>query len=107
MTEPFTFSEGIQLTGLLITGMTALLTVWWRIELRIREVENQHQTKLQALMREHQEFKLHVAENYANWSTVKEIEQRLADRIDSLTEQVIKMPDVVVERMMKYMALKS
>jgi hypothetical protein len=107
MPDTLTTSETIQFAAVFLAWITALVTLWWRIELRIRDVENYHEKKYESLLREHNDLKLHIAERYANMATVKEGEKRLADRIEGLTEQVIKMPDIVVERMMKYMSIKA
>jgi hypothetical protein len=37
---------------------------------------------------------------------VRSIEARLTERMDGLSEAVMKMPDAVVDRIMKYLALK-
>jgi len=34
-----------------------------------------------------------------SWETVRAIEARLTERMDSLSDQVMKMPDAIVERM--------
>jgi len=117
MPETFTFAAGIQLVALILTGMTALLGVWWKIEVRIRDVENKAKHDLRNL--EHvsaekrsqidkdlQAFKLHVAEKYASYEAVKEGERLLADRIERLATQVSEMPDVVVERITKFMLMR-
>jgi len=96
MADGFTFSNGIQLAGLFITGLTLLLTVWWRIEVRIRGVEDKDADERAKLSREFQDYKLHVAENYASYETVKEIEKSVRD-----------LPDVVVKRILEFMSLKQ
>lgn len=105
MQEPFTLTQGIQLAGLALAGITSLLTVWWRMEVRIRSVETQAMAHIQLLLREHQEFKLTVAENYASWDTLKEVEARLSKSIESIGTQVSHLPDVLVDRVMKFMSL--
>lgn len=96
MPDGFTFSNGIQLASLLIAGLSALLTVWWRIEVRIRGVEDRDAKERAKIEREMQDYKLHVAENYASWETVKEIEKSVRD-----------LPDVVVKRILEFMSLKN
>ncbi|WP_316207373.1 hypothetical protein [Bradyrhizobium sp. SZCCHNR3118] len=51
------------------------------------------------------DFKLEVVRDYASWDTVKSIEARLTERMDNLSEQVMKMPDAVVDRIAKYVSI--
>jgi hypothetical protein len=53
------------------------------------------------------DFKLKVAEEYASWDTLRSIETRLTQRMDSLSEQVMKMPDQIVNRMVDMIKLSS
>jgi hypothetical protein len=53
------------------------------------------------------EFKLKVAEEYASWDTVRSIETRLTERIDGLSEQVMKMPDTIVARIVDMIKLSK
>ncbi|WP_439357747.1 hypothetical protein [Bradyrhizobium sp. DASA03007] len=53
------------------------------------------------------EFKLKVAEEYASWDTVRSIEARLTERIDGLSEQVMKMPDTIVARIVDMIKLSK
>lgn len=53
------------------------------------------------------EFKLKVAEEYASWDTVRSIEARLTERIDGLSEQVMKMPDMIVARIVDMIKLSK
>ena len=52
------------------------------------------------------DFKLKVAEEYASWDTVRSIETRLTERMDELSSNVMNMPDAVLDRIVKYLALK-
>jgi hypothetical protein len=104
--DAFTITNGIQLAGLLLAGATSLLTVWWRIEVRVRGIEDAAIEKTARMERELQDFKLNVAENYASWDTVKEIEARLAKGIENVSNQVTHLPDILVDRVMKFMSMK-
>ena len=53
------------------------------------------------------DFKLKVAEEYASWDTLRSIETRLTQRMDSLSEQVMKMPDQIVNRMVDMIKLSN
>jgi hypothetical protein len=104
--------------GLLFTGFSALAGVWWNVVSSINSAKTEFSHKMRnseqmlegrrsALEREMQDFKLHVAESYASWNTVKEIEARLGTRMDNLTEKVIAMPDLLVERVTKLIDLAN
>jgi 4-alpha-glucanotransferase len=114
----FTWANAIALATLLFVGLSALLGVWWQIEQRIRRVEDKAKHDLRnveqvaaekrsKLERELQDFRLHVAEKYASYETVKEDQRVLADQIKSLADTVSKMPDVVVERITKYLSIRT
>jgi hypothetical protein len=89
----------VGLFGPTVAAVGLILTVWWRMDAKIETAaEKAHDTE-KALA----DFKLKVAEEYASWETVKSIETRLTERMDGLAEQVMKMPDAIVDRIMKYL----
>lgn len=55
--------------------------------------------KADEIQKQLSDFKLKVAEEYASWDTVKTVETRLTERMDSLSHEVMKMPDVIVDRL--------
>lgn len=118
MPDGVNFTHVYQFIMLLVAGISALFTVWWRIELRIREVENKAKhdvrnvemiaaDKRSAIDKDLQSFKLHVAQEYASWDAVRQIEQRLGNRMETISEQVRTMPDLVVERITQYLTIQS
>ena len=100
------FSEALQLAGPLIAAAGLISGVWWRMESKVDSVKTEADRKCHDLETKLADFKLKVAEEYASWETVKSIETRLTERMDGISEQVMKMPDAVVDRIMKYLALK-
>lgn len=116
--EPMTFKDTMYLVGLLFTGATALLGVWWRIELRIREVERKASHDIRnteavaqagrALIgKDLSDFKLEVAKEYAAKETVRDLEDKIESRLESLAEKVDGMPDMIVERITKFLSLSK
>lgn len=113
----FTWTNLIATMALLLTGSSMLIGVWWHLELRIRAVQTEAERKLNeidrdaaakrsAIQRELTDFKIHVVEKYASWDTVEKTTKRLEDRIELMASDVNKMPDFVVERIMKFVDLK-
>jgi hypothetical protein len=112
--EPITLEAIVSVAGPFIAAAGLVLTVWWRVDGKIDKSrleaeaaakaasEKAHETE-KALA----EFKLKVAEDYASWDTVKAIEARLTERMDGIAEQVMKMPDAVVDRILKYLSIKQ
>lgn len=125
----FTWANLIAAIGLLFVGLSTLLGVWWSIEQRIRGVETKAkhdqanlattsqaeririekdaQTNLARVEKELSEFKLHVVEKYAPFEMVERSQKRLEDRIDLIANEVTKMPDMVVERIMRFLEFKK
>ena len=95
MDTTFTMGHAIQLAALFFTIAVSILGVWWRIEIRIRGVEDKHLVESAKQSRELQDYRLHVAQHYASYDVVKDIEKRLND-----------MPDAVAEKIMKFMQLR-
>jgi len=95
MDTTFTMGHLIQLAVFAFTVAAALLGVWWRIEVRVRGIEDKQSVENARASRELQDYRLHVAQHYASWEVVKDIEKRLND-----------MPDAVAERIMKFMAIR-
>jgi hypothetical protein len=105
------------LAGPLIAAAGFVSGVWYRMESRVEtarkeardaveKVRTEGTNQSHGLEREIAELKLKLAEEYASWDTVRSIEARLTERMDGLSEAVMKMPDAVVDRIMKYLALK-
>jgi hypothetical protein len=88
--------------GPFIAAVGLILGVWWRVDGKIDEANKKAHTNEMELAA----FKLKVAEEYASWDTVKSIENRLTERMDDLSDQVMKLPDVMVDRIMKYLTYK-
>jgi hypothetical protein len=107
------FSDAVQLAGPLIAAAGLVLGVWYRVEGKVDKVRADanasaaaaHQ-KAEEAVKELNAFKMKVVEEYASWDTVRSIEGRLSERMDNITDAVMKMPDAVVDRIMKYLTLK-
>lgn len=100
-------SQIISLAGPTLTAIIAIIGVWKKMESRITDVEAQATIKVHAVETALSDFKLKVAEEYASWETVRSIEGRLTERMDNLSEQVMKMPDLIVDRMLKMINLNT
>lgn len=87
--------------GILLTFIMALIGVWWKFEVRIRDIESKALDAARGAEKQLNDFKLHVTQEYASWDTVRLIEDRLTKRIDLVSEQIMKLPDTVVERLSK------
>ncbi|ARQ95321.1 hypothetical protein [Bradyrhizobium phage BDU-MI-1] len=88
--------------------------IWYKVEGRITSQFTEAKAAGLAAAKKAEEaekaladFKLKVAEEYASWDTVRSIEERLTERIDNLSAQVMHMPDKIVQRMVDMMKLKS
>ncbi|MGJ4945047.1 hypothetical protein ACQR1W_31090 [Bradyrhizobium sp. HKCCYLS1011] len=107
--------EGLAgLYGPTVALIGLILTISWRLSGKIDEAKATGEAAAKAatekahnLEKELADFRLKVAEEYASWDTVKAIETRLTERMDGIAEQVMKMPDAVVDRIMKYLAIKQ
>jgi hypothetical protein len=107
-----TMSTIISLAGPIIAAAGLISAVWWRMESRVETIRTEAggAAKVAAdaardVEKQLSDFKVKVAEEYASWDTVKAIEVRLTERMDSLTEQVMKMPEAIVDRIFKYTSL--
>jgi hypothetical protein len=107
------FSEAMQLVGPFVAVAGFISGVWYKVESKIDTVRSDAavaaaaaQAKAESAQKELTDFKLKVVEEYASWDTVRSIENRLTERMDNLSEQVMKMPEAVVDRITKYLALK-
>jgi hypothetical protein len=100
-------SQLVALAGPTVTALIAIVGLWKKLESRILEVEAQATNKVHAVEVALSDFKLKVAEEYASWETVRSIEGRLTERMDNLSEQVMKMPDLIVDRMIKMINLNA
>lgn len=72
----------LQFAGLLLTGMTVLAGVWWKLQAQIVTVKDD----LAA-------FKLTAAEKYATNAAIKEVEDRIVGAIDRLGDRLDKFID--------------
>jgi hypothetical protein len=91
----------------MVTVIIAVLGLWKKMETRITDVEVQATAKVHAVETALSDFKLKVAEEYASWDTVRSIEARLTERMDNLSENVMKMPDLIVDRIFKILNLNG
>ena len=114
----FTWANLIALLGLLFVGISSLLGVWWAMVQRIHAAEQKADHKIKnaetvalaernRIEKDLNAFKLHVVTEYASKDQVNQSHSRLEDRIETLSADVSKLPDVVVERMMRFMELKK
>jgi hypothetical protein len=114
----FTWANLLTIIGMLITGVAMLWTTRWNIEQRIRGVEQKAKHDLNNVeavaaaerMRIEKElaaFKLLVVEKYASYESVQQAHSRLEDRIEKMAHDVSKMPDLLVDRIMRFMDLKK
>ena len=108
------FSEVMQLVGPfgVIAGLVS--GIWYRVEGKIEQVRTEATAATVAASdKAHDnekalaDFKLKVAEEYASWDTVRAIEARLTERMDSLSDNVMKMPDVIVDRIFKLLNMSA
>ena len=106
-------SEVVQYVGPFGVLFGIFSGVWYRVEGKITAgVADAKAAGIAASKRAEEsekalaEFKLKVAEEYASWDTVRSIESRLTERMDDISDQVMKMPDAVADRIMKYLTLK-
>jgi hypothetical protein len=96
-------------------GLFGLISgIWYRVEGKINAgVADAKAAGLAAQKRAEEadkalsSFKLEVVREYASWDTVKAIESRLTERMDNLSEQVMKMPDQIVNRMVDMIKLSN
>ncbi|WP_316196554.1 hypothetical protein [Bradyrhizobium sp. SZCCHNS3053] len=86
--------------------------IWYRVEGKINAgVADAKASGMAAQKRAEEaekslfDFKLKVAEEYASWETVRSIESRLTERMDDLTQNVMKMPDAIVDRIVNMLRL--
>lgn len=108
------FSEALQLVGPFVAAAGLISGVWYRVEGKIDAAKKEASAtaaaaaaKAEGAVKELADFKLKVAEEYASWDTVRSIETRLTERMDSLSGQVMKMPDVIVDRIVSMLKLTS
>ena len=92
---------------------TLIIGVWRRVDGKIEAAQDAADTahafateKAHDVEKQLSDFKLKVAEEYASWDTVRSIETRLIERMDELSSNVMNMPDAVLDRIVKYLALK-
>jgi hypothetical protein len=109
-----TLAEALQLVGPFLAIAGFISGVWWKVEGRIEKVRTDAATAVAVASekahdneRELASFKLKVAEEYASWETVKAIEARLTERMDNLADNVMKMPEVIVDRIFKIINMSA
>ena len=103
----FTWANLIALLSLLLVGFTSLCGVWWAVEQRRQAGDEKNAKRIADLEQQIASFRLHVVERYAPYDMVEKSQKRLEDRIDAIGQEVSKMPDVVVERIMRFLDLKK
>lgn len=103
----------LRMAGPFLTSVTIILGVWYRIDGKMEKIRDEAKKaasdasdKAIAAERELASFKLKVTEEYASWDTVRAIEARLTERMDGISDQMMRMPDVIVDRIMKFIPLK-
>ncbi|MGX9944841.1 hypothetical protein ACTG4Q_20465 [Bradyrhizobium denitrificans] len=100
-----TLETVLSLAGPTIAAAGFVSGVWYRMETKVESVRRDAAASVHAVEKELAEFKLKVAEEYASWETVKAIEARLTERMDTLSENVMKMPDAIVGRIVDMVKL--
>jgi hypothetical protein len=92
---------------------TLIIGVWRRVDGKIDAAKNAADAandaateKAHDVEKQLSAFKLEVAKEYASWDTLHSIETRLTVRMDELQTKVMNMPDAVLDRIVKYLAIK-
>jgi hypothetical protein len=101
-----TLDAVLSLAGPLIAAAGFISGVWYRMESKVETVRKEAADSIHVVEKELANFKMKVVEEYASWDTVRSIETRLTERMDGLSSQVMAMPDAVVDRITKFLALK-
>lgn len=102
-----TLDTVLSLVGPMIAAAGFVSGVWYRMESKVEAVRKESSDAVNAVEKEFSQFKLKVVEEYASWETVRSIEARLSERMDNLSNQVMAMPEAVVDRITKYLTLKT
>jgi hypothetical protein len=102
-----TLETVLSLAGPLIAAAGFVSGVWYRMESKVEAVRKEAAASVHDVEKALSDFKLKVVEEYASWETVRSIESRLTERMDNLSSQVMAMPEAVVDRITKYLNLKS
>ena len=102
-----TLDAVLSLAGPLIAAAGFVSGVWYRMESKVETVRKEAADSVHGLEKELSAFKMKVVEEYASWDTVRSIETRLTERMDGLSNQVMAMPDAVVDRITKFLNLKQ
>ncbi|WFU52331.1 hypothetical protein QA639_21735 [Bradyrhizobium pachyrhizi] len=102
-----TLADVMGLVGPLLAVVGAISGVWYRMETKVEGVRKDAADSIHGVEKELADFKMKVVEEYASWDTVRAIEARLTERMDGLSNQVMAMPDAVVDRITKFLNLKS
>ena len=102
-----TLDAVLSLAGPLIAAGGFVSGIWYRMETKVESVRRDGFDAVHAVEKELANFKMKVVEEYASWDTVRSIEARLTERMDGLSNQVMAMPDAVVDRITKFLNLKA
>lgn len=99
-------NEAITLTTLgQLLGLVAVIgALWYRVETRISKGAVDAMGKAEAALRELNDFKLEVAENYAKSDLIKDVETRVLSRIDAVVNELHGMRKDFQEAMLKMAA---
>jgi hypothetical protein len=107
-------SETLPYVGPFLGIIGFISGVWYRLEGKItaavadaKSAGTAAAKKAEDAEKSLNEFKLKVVEEYASWDTVRAIETRLTARMDNLSEQVMKMPDAISDRLLKMLNLNN
>lgn len=77
--------------GLGLVGL--VLTVWWRVEKRIRIAEQRSTEEAATARQAPADFRVEVASRYVSQERLREVEDRLVAAINRLADQMERMPD--------------
>jgi hypothetical protein len=106
-------TSAIGYVGPFCMAATLILGVWSRVNSKIDKAKSAAEEavatateKAHDVEKQLSAFKLEVAKEYASWDTLHSIETRLTERMDELQTKVMNMPDAVLDRIVKYLAIK-
>jgi hypothetical protein len=115
----FTLTIGniVALLGFLFTVLTAIVGVWWKMHMSVEEakqearhkinnVEMAAEARVRAIEKELNDFRIHAVSHFATWEALNSIDSKLVIRIDDLQTHVMNMPDLILERISRYINLR-
>src|SRR5690349_19289709 len=86
------------------TLVSLVLTMWWQIDKRIREVDayvtksnKDRIDELIAVSKDLSDYKVLASDRFASNSQMKDLENRLVSSIDRLSDQIQEMPTKLAE----------